>query len=227
MEAPEVQVFQSRSWLQHWWDVWTLPGSESFAAMLSEPSAGAGRGMVWTILTGILGGIVYALAAYFFPDNALASMPESSRATVQSFGALGNLICIPFTTVVGMALSAGFYHFVARLFGGRGSWGNLVYCFAAIQCPLTLIGLVAFAVNSALGGGTTAASLNMVTVFIGLLNLVLAVYSLVLFVIAIKTAEGIGTFRAIMVVLIPVILAFALWACIVFGVLATLAPKLH
>jgi hypothetical protein len=226
MNTLEAQPAQTHTWYQLWWDVWTLPGTDTFRALMAETNGGAGRGFLWILVSGLISAIVNVLLRLALPNNALSNLPAGSLAIYQSVGTIGSFICIPISSVIGIAITAGIYLGLARLLGGRGDWGQAIFCYAAIQGPLVLIGLALSAPVSMLGGATNSLS-YMLAIFSVLASLALSIYASVLYVFAIKAVEGIGTGKAILVMLLPTLLFLAAFACLFVGVLAPYLAKLH
>ena len=225
MQVNNIQPFTSRAWYTLWWDVWTLPGTETFRQMLEETNGGAGRGFLWVVFSGILSAVAYAVLMFAFPNISLNSIPAANRQMFQTFGAVGNFLCIPIASIVGAAITAGIYHGLARLFGGTGEWGRLVFCFAAIQAPTTLIALASSMPVSILSSSKSTLVLP-VAVFSILFSLVLSVYTTALYVFALKATENIGTGKAITIILLPGILGLVAFGCLFGGLIATYINQL-
>ena len=225
MHTTNIQPFTSRAWYDLWWDVWTLPGTETFRQLLEESNGGAGRGFLWILLSGILSAVAYAVMMFFFPNISLSSIPAANRQMFQTFGAVGNFVCIPIASVIGAVITAGIYHGLARLFGGVGEWGRLVFCFAAIQSPAVLIALASSLPVSILSASKSPFVLP-VAVFSILFSLVLSIYTTALYVFALKATENIGTGKALTVILLPGVLGLALVGCLFGGLIATYINQL-
>lgn len=123
------------------------------------------------------------------------------------------MLCIaPLGAVLGvlfLAIIAGISNLIARAVGGTGSFGQLVYVFAAYLAPLTII-------SSVLG---IVPILNCVTIPLGF-------YGLFLNILAIKAVHELSWGKAILssVVVIGGILIFV--AVFVIVILALLGPAI-
>jgi hypothetical protein len=130
----------------------------------------------------------------------------------------------PIIAVIGLAISAGIYHWIAQRFGGTGDWNRLVFCLACIQAPISLIstligGLAApfypsFIRDSSFSSGTGLPTFSPLICLFALVGIGISIYSIVLYIIAIRAVENIDTGKAILTFFSPVIVIFVLgFAC--------------
>jgi len=106
---------------------------------------------------------------------------------------------------------------IAKLFGGTGTYEKLLYAFAAITLPFTIISsiLALFSVIPYVGICT------------GVISIGLSIYVLVLQVMAVKGVNRFDWGPALGSVLIPGCTIFILCACLVAGGVMLLLPVMR
>ena len=204
--------------IQTWINVLTHPGEAAFDEERGRPQATIGTALIWIVIAAVITGILGWLQVQMFfgsgsqftrmieqmnlPPEATAeleSMISSGMLSVMAGGSgLASIIVTPIMFVIG----TGILHLIARLFGGTGDFGRFAYLLAAIQAPVNII----------------SALLGFVPVLGGCIGAALAIYSLVLTFFAIKVEHALSDGRAIGTLLVPVLLLFLLFACVIAGV---------
>ncbi|OGO34977.1 MAG: hypothetical protein A2Z03_11240 [Chloroflexi bacterium RBG_16_56_8] len=106
--------------------------------------------------------------------------------------------------VIFFAIGVGLVQWIAKLFGGAGTFDKLAYAFAAIGVPLTLV-------TSILSPFSAVSVLGICT---GLLSLGAALYGLVLQVMAVKGVNRFGWGAAVGSVLLPMVAIVLLCVCV-------------
>ena len=215
-------------WLPVWIKAVTQPNEKTFVDITENPAANAKTAYIWVFIAGTISGIVQAFASAFGSASALSSLsqiPELSQYIPQSTGgggfAIGSLIggvcaspLVGLLSVVFFALGVAIFQWIAKMFGGTGTYEKLLYAMAAIMVPFTLVS----AVLSLLG------MIPYVGMCTGVISIGLGLYSLVLEVIAVKAVNRFGYGQAVGSVFIPGCVVFIFCACIVFGGLMLLGP---
>jgi hypothetical protein len=203
MESLPPQPATPRKWYQIWIDVLTHPKADTFRAILQEPDVKISRAFTWVAVTSFIGYLVYLLVyGLLLPDlNIFGNI----RVT---WYWLCLTIAAPVMTIVGMAIMGALYHWIASLFGGRGAWDNLVYCFSAISAPISLITMLVSALFIVLTAGQP-----QLMICASLVMLPLSIYAIVLYVSAIAAVEELPTGKAVLVYFIPVIIILLLSCC--------------
>jgi hypothetical protein len=217
METASAPQLTNRKWFDIWWDVWSHPGSDVFRRMLQESDAGYVRGFKWVASMAVIGAVLSSLISGIFLQRI---------APAASAGMLTTLVCgviaAPVAAVIGMTISAAIYHGIAKLFGGNGLWGQLVFCFSAIQAPLYLVSALLSLLSSTIsvysltsqGSTAFAQPMSSLPICLAIPSLILSIYSLVLFASAIKAVENLDTGRSVLTVFIPVIVVILLMVCV-------------
>jgi hypothetical protein len=194
-----------------WHEVWvkalTHPSTESFTEIINDPSAGMKRGLIWLFIAAILYSLIY-----LGMDIAISGQTIFADIGIYPIGqyllVLGCMV--PFLIVILLIanlLSIGLIHVAARLFGGKGSYGMLVYGTAAFSAPLLLINGIITHIP-----------------IIKLLVYIVDLYVFVLWVISVKAVHKFETGRAAAVVIIP---SFVLGILMVIIGVVVLAPIMN
>lgn len=211
METLPAQPVSSRKWYEIWRDVWMNPGVEAFRSILKERDHSATRGLIWVGITSLVLGL----------SGAIISIPVLSSTTSQfpSFLGTGELvitsvctvILTPIFTIISMMILTGIFHLIAKLFGGNGTWGDLVFCLAAVVAPASIIS----GVLGTVGGlfSQVRVLFYLIAILFGIIALALAIYNIILYVLALKASENVGTGGAIATLLIPIGVVLVLGFC--------------
>ena len=209
---------------QTWVNVLTKPGEEVFAAEREKDSATLKTALVWIILASVIAALLATLRARIFSSQlgGLGQFVELLPADLQE--GIGPAMAID--TAGGTALSllsiisgplsflisVGIYHLIASVFGGRGQFGRYAYLSATFNAPLLIVG-----------------SLLVFVPFLGFcLTIILGIYQVVLTYYATKVEYKLSQGRAIVVILVPVLAALILAACVlaaVFGLVFSTAAS--
>ena len=112
-----------------------------------------------------------------------------------------------------MALMAAIYHGIARLFGGMGQWGQMVFCLAAVSAPFALLSAAINLVTLPFTAWFPSNYGSLVSCCVAPFALALGIYALVLQVIAIDAVENIGTWKSVATFFIPAIIVVVLTIC--------------
>ncbi len=200
--------------VQTWIRVLTHPGEQTFVEEQTKPQATFTTAIIWMVISGAISGVIGWLAfdLFFGTENPILPMLdqmnlppaaiEVAESIRESFagGALGPMLgratlsAILVTPLV-FLVSTGIFYLLGRLLGGNGDFGRYAYLLATFQAPL----------------GIVNALLGLIPGLGGCLNLILAVYGLVLTYRATKVGLNLSTGRAIIGVAIPVSAALALF----------------
>lgn len=196
---------------QVWINALTKPNEQTYVDIANSPNAKATTAYMWVFLA-------YLIESFF----ALLVQSASVRSTLEQ-GASGNLplrgfgltaiivICgapvLALIFTVFMAIWVALIQWVARMFGGRGTFDQLSFTFAAIWAPFILVSTI-FVVLEAI---------PFVGLCVSIVLLLASLYILVLEVIAAKGVHQFGSAQAAGSVLIPLVTIFVLSCCAIFG----------
>jgi hypothetical protein len=208
--------------LSTWREAITRPSEQTFARIAQSPQAKSTTALLWIFLTSLLSSFLASLVQ----GVMFRQMMQNSDFGLDQFGgepanALIATICgAPIAAViltVVFAVFVGIVQFIAKMFGGTGTFDQLAYAIGAVVAPYYLIsGLLAL-----------LSAIPYVGFCFGLLGLIALLYVIVLEVMAVKGVNQFGWGQAAGSVLIPF---FALACCIaagIAGLVSVLGPALQ
>jgi hypothetical protein len=211
METLPAQPVSSRKWYEIWRDVWTNPGLEAFWSILKERDHSATRGLIWIGVTSLVLGLAGALVSGPFYNNITGQLPSALSAGEAVLTGVCTVILAPIFTIISMIILTAVFHFIAKLFGGNGTWGDLVFCIATVVAPASIISGVLGIIWQLVS--QVQILFFLVALFFGIIGIALAIYNIVLYILAIRAAENVGTGGAIATVLIPIGVILVLAIC--------------
>ncbi len=213
-------------WIQTWIKAITQPNERSFVEIINSPEATQKTAFIWVFIAGTVAGLTQAVVNTISLATGAASPLSSIPGLEQYFPSGGGntdittLATTLFTgicsapiaglvSILFFALGIAIIQWIAKLFGGTGSFEKLAYAFAAISTPMALISVVL--------------SFIAVIPYVGfcgsILSFGLAIYSFYLQVTATKAVNNFGWGQAAGSVLIPLAVVFLfLCCCAVIGI---------
>ena len=218
MNEPLIEPqYESMSPVQIWIKAITSPKEETYKEIIHAPNASLGSAVLWLAAAGFLGGLLQGLVGMVTKTNVWTQFSQFSQYTDYNFayaprtgfisvigGAFGGL----FGILIGTFIVTGLVQLVAKMLGGTGTFADLFYGFAAYQAPMRLVTLALGAIP-----------------FVGAcLGIPLAIYGLVLNVIANKAANEYDTGKAVISSLAPWLLIFLVCACVLVIASLILVP---
>ena len=152
----------SISLVETWISAVTKPNESTFAQIVAQPGATTGKAFLWVFLASLLtsfanlivqaiGGIGGQMDMFreFLPPEIARELPVGAAPSVGFGTAICGAPVGAIFAVLGFAIGVALVQWVAKLFGGTGSFDKLAYTFSAITVPysvvaavLTLIGLI-------------------------------------------------------------------------------------
>ncbi|HIE24514.1 MAG TPA: YIP1 family protein [Anaerolineales bacterium] len=207
----------------------TKPKVETFVQIAAQPSATMGKGFLWAFVSALILFFLTSIAQLFSANSPMDAFrellpPEIGHqipASVESSMGFGTLICgAPIGAIISVlffVISVALVQWVAKLFGGTGSFEKLFYTFAVIFLPVAVIS----------GGLTLLSAIPVVGLCFGVASLGLSIYSLVLHVLAVQAVNDLDTGKAVGSVLLPGLVVFLFFCCCFFliGVFVALLPS--
>jgi hypothetical protein len=196
----------SSSPIQVWVNALTKPNRASYEEIVNDPGASLGKGILWLAIAGFLGGLASGIFGLIFNGGMFSQFSRYFGDYGYAFERTGrgflSVISSTFggmiVGVIGALILTGIVQLVARALGGTGSFDKLFYGYAAFQAPLGLVTSVLGAIP-----------------FLGCIAPLLAIYGLVLMVIATQAAHQLDTGKAAIASLAPVIIVFILCCCVI------------
>ena len=203
---PPINV-QTGSFFQTWIQALTKPRETTYAALAASPKAKATTAYLWVFLCSFAPAAVSMVVS---GSQLTRQLAEAGVDTEQLGGGLGgalvNFLCItPFAAVVGVVgflISVALMQWIAKMFGGQGSFDQLAYVLGAITAPALLVSALL----------TLPTAIPLVGLCFAGLGAVFSIYVLVLEVMAIKGVHRFGWGPAIGTFIVPG-LAIALVCC--------------
>jgi hypothetical protein len=208
------------SWFSTWMEAATKPNELTYARLASSPNAKMSTAFLWVFIGSLVNIFVVSLAqgaimGQMMQQFDLEGMPVRSLGG----GFLSALCGAPVGAVISVvffAVFTGVVQWVAKMFGGRGTFEQLAYVFAAITVPFTLVSSV-FALFGAI---------PYIGFCFGFLGLALGIYVVVLELMAVKGVNQFGWGQAAGSLFLPGFVLFCCIAAVTFGLISLLAPAI-
>ena len=136
-----------------WQEIWTMvvtDGSvDAFYRILDDPKATASRAILWIFLITTFSGIVNSILT-FAQWNSIPTtgFPNTFNPTAIF---LPTLLCSTLLGgvfgVIGLFISGGIIHLIAKMLGGKGTFNEWIYIYGAIAAPFVVISLIMSAIS--------------------------------------------------------------------------------
>ena len=218
-------------WLQIWIKAVTKPSEQTFVDITESPDMSARMAYIWIFIAGTITTIIQTFMLTIQratgAGSILKQIPGLEQYIPQTVGRgggigvlIGGLCFSPFAGlfyVLFFALGVAIIQWIAKLFGGTGTYEKMLYAFAAISVPVAIVS----SLFSLLG------VVPFVGICTGLLSVGLVIYSLVLQVMAVKGVNRFGWGQAAGSVFLPGCVVFIICACIIFGGFMLLVPAIR
>jgi hypothetical protein len=146
----------------------------------------------------------------FLPPELARELPVGAAPSIGFAGVIcGAPVGAVFAVLI-FAIFTALIQWVAKLFGGTGSFEKLAYVFSAITVPYSAVSAVLVILGI----------IPFVGILTGLISIALGIYVLVLEVLAVKAVNGLDTAKAAGSVLLPGLAIFLVICCcaIIVGV---------
>ncbi|MBI1793023.1 MAG: hypothetical protein HYR70_02375 [Chloroflexi bacterium] len=221
MSETPMALASPKSFFQVWVDALTKPSEFTFSAIANSPSAKASTAYLWIFI----GYLTQFFFSFLVQGFALRRMMESYGGGGRFAGGFGGglLLAIfgaPIIAVIGtlfFAIGTAIVQWIAKMFGGKGSNGQLAYALAAILTPFSIItGLLSL-----------LSAIPLVGFCFSVILAIAGLYILVLQIMAVKGVNQFGWGAAIGSLFIPGLVIGFLIACAVIAGLAVLGPVIR
>jgi hypothetical protein len=221
-ELPNESVPEAKpdSVFQIWTRALTKPNEQTYATLAASPKATATTAFLWMFIASLIQFFLSTLVQrQMFNNMQRYGLDVSQFGNRGGVGAiLIGLICVApvlaaFSTLV-FAIMVALMQWLARMFGGTGTYDQLAYALAAIAAPLTILGGI-------LG---LFGAIPYVGLCFGLIGFLVGIYILVLQLMAIKGVNHIGWGGAIGAYFIPILALAFICACLTGISVAALIP---
>lgn len=208
-------------WFSTWLEAVTKPNEQTFANFAAAASGKLSIAFLWVFL----GSLATSFIATLVQRPMMRQMVQMFRQMgvdvpnipVSAGSSFVSAICgapvMAVITVVLFAISVGLIQWVAKMFGGRGTFEQLAYAFAAFWVPVSLV-------NALL---TLLSAIPFVGLCFGIVSFAVSIYAIVLGVMAVKGVNQFDWGKALGAYFLPGILIGCVVACVVLGLIAILA----
>ena len=208
-------------WFAVWMKAVTKPNEQTFVDLASSAAGKTSTALLWIFI----GFLVNFFFASLVQGAVMKQTFQQLGVDVGSGGGFGtsliSAICgAPIGAVIGVIFFAAFtgvVQWIAKMFGGKGTFEQLLYVFAAITVPFSLVSSVL----------TLLGAIPFVGACFGILSLALSIYILVLEVMAVKGVNDFGWGQAAGSLLLPGFVIFCCVAVVVGGAIAALGPTIR
>ena len=216
--SPEPAGFSS--WLSTWMDAVTKPNEQTYINIASSPNAKTTTAFLWVFISSLISVFIASLAQGAIMGRMMQDFGvdgfSSGGAGVSIISAICGAPVGALVSVLFFAIFTGVVQWVAKMFGGTGTFEQLAYVFAAISVPFTLTSSVL----------TLLGAIQYVGVCFGILGFAVAIYAIVLELMAIKAVNGFGWGPAAGALFLPGIVIFCCVAVVIIGAFSILAPAI-
>jgi len=207
-------------WFSVWMSALTKPNEQTFAQLAKSSEAKSTTAFIWVFI----GSLVSFFLSSLVQGAAMGQLMQQYGLNAQSGGIGTRLITIicgaPITAVIAVivfAIMVGIVQFLAKMFGGRGTFDQLAYVLAAISTPFSLI-------SGVLG---LLSAIPYIGLCFSIVTLLLGLYVLVLDVMAVKAVNEFGWGQAAGSLLLPFLLLCCCLSVGVIGILQALGPRIR
>ncbi len=215
--APETR---NDSVFQIWTRALTKPSEFTYADLAASPRAKATTAYLWMFIASLIQFFLSTLVQRQMLNNfqryGLDTSMFGNRGGIGAI--LVGLVCIaPILAALStlmFAIMTAIMQWLARMFGGTGTYDQLAYALAAIAAPLTILAGI-------LG---LFSAIPYAGLCFGLVGFLVGIYVLVLQLMAIKGVNHIGWGGAIGAYFIPILVIGFICACLTGASIAALVP---
>lgn len=207
-------------WVSVWRDAITRPSDTTFARIAQMPNAKSTTAFLWVFLGSLAGSLLALPAQGVMMSQLMRSMGLEEQGFPAAGGGIMTVLCgAPIGAVISVvvfAILVGIVQVLARMFGGRGTFDQLAYAIGAIVTPFYLVS----------GVLSLLSAIPFAGFCFGLLGFAVAIYVLVLEVMAVKGVNQFGWGQAIGSLLLPVLAIICCIAVAVGALLSVVSPQL-
>jgi hypothetical protein len=219
--SPEPEPVGFSSWFSTWMEAITKPNEQTYIKMASSPNAKTTTAFLWVFLGSLFNFFVVSLMQGAVMGRMMENYGIEGFSNGGAVSGIVSAICgAPVGAVISVVFFAAFtgvVQWVAKMFGGTGTFEQLAYVFAAITVPFTLISSVL----------TLFGAIPYVGACLGLLGLAAGIYAIYLELLAVKGVNQIGWGQAAGALFLPGIVIFCCIAAVVAGLVSFFVPVIQ
>jgi hypothetical protein len=203
-----------------WIRALTRPNEQTYADLAASPNAKANTAYLWYFVAALIQLFFASLVQGAVMKQMLNQFGDGQYGQFYGGGGIAqtliSAVCgAPVAAAISVlffALGVAIIQWIAKMFSGRGNFGQLVYVMAAILSPFLLVS----------GVLTLLSAIPFVGLCFGLVSIFAGLYVLVLEVMAVKGVNQFGWGAAIGSVFIPGLVVFLFCICLAVLVIAVL-----
>jgi hypothetical protein len=223
--APEGGT--SMSLVETWIAAVTKPNASTYEQIVAQPGATAGKAFLWVFVASILTSLASLIAQavsfggqsmmqQFLPPELARELPIGAAPSIGFAGVICGAPVGAVFAVLFFAIGVALVQWVAKLFGGTGTFDKLAYAFSAITVPVSVVSAVLAIIGI----------IPFVGILTGLISFGLGIYAIVLQVLAVQAVNGLDMLKAVGAVLLPGLVIFIFICCCVALGLTLLGPAI-
>jgi hypothetical protein len=219
MQPSQPSASGVSDWVSVWMDAVTKPSEQTFSRIARSPNAKTTTALLWIFL----GSLLSSFVGYLVQGALMSQMLRNSDLGLEGFptGAGGGFVAAICGAPIGAVISVVFFvvivgivQLVAKMFGGTATFDQMAYAMAAVLTPFYLVSSLV----------TLLTAIPLVGACFGIVSLLLALYALVLQVMAIKGANQFGWGQAIGSCSVPFLLILCCSLVAAIGIYQMLGP---
>lgn len=201
-------------WLPIWIKAVTKPSEQTFLELMESPDVKIQTALIWASASGFVAGLFAGIGSVL---GLLIQTGGESGGMGMILGFIcGFPILLSITSPLSLVLSTALFQWIAKLFGGAGSFDKLLYVLAAVAAPLTLVS----------GAFSILSGIPVVGACVSLFSFIFSLYAIYLNITAVKAVNRFGWGQAIGSVFVPSILFGLICGCVVFLGLMLIGPAI-
>ena len=208
-------------WFTVWMDALTKPNEQTYVRIAGSGNAKSMTAFLWIFIASLvqffLSSLVQgAVMRQFMQQYGLGDQFGSGGFVTQLITAICGAPVGAVISVIFFAVFVGVIQFVAKMFGGHGTFDQLAYVLAAIIAPFSLV----------TGILTLLSAIPFVGLCFGIISLLAGFYILYLEVMAVKVISQFGWGQAVGTLLLPFIVICCCLSVGVIGIMRALGPAI-
>ena len=219
--SPKPEPAGFSSWFSTWMEAVTKPNEQTYIKIASSPNAKTTTAFLWVFLGSLINFFIVSLMQGAIMSQMLQNYDiEGFSNSGTGFNLVSAICGAPVGAVISVLFFAAFtgvVQWVAKMFGGTGTFEQLAYTFAAIAVPFTLVGSLF----------TLLGAIPFIGACFGLLGAVVGIYVVVLEIMAVKGVNRFGWGQAAGSFFLPGIVIFCCIAAVVAGLASFLLPVIR
>lgn len=203
---------------QTWVNALTKPSEQTFADIAASPNAKSTNAFLWVFVGSLVNFFLVSLVPNRLTNQFMSQFGINSGVSTSFGSTLVTAICgapiMAILSVIAFAIFTGVVQWIAKMFGGTGTFDQLAYAIAAVTVPFSFVS----------GALSLLGAIQYVGYCFGFIGLVAGIYALVLQVMAVKGVNRFGWGQAAGSYFLPFFVFVCCIAVVIIGALSFLVP---